>query len=184
MTAVQAGNGLQLGRRSICATSHLPTPRWGLRSACGERFWLPRMAAVRGGRKIRERRSISRTSGSIPLPMQLLPAPMRRLRYGGQRMQTELRPVARKERIELFDVLRGFALLGILVVNFLGPIGTTMPAVDGLVSDLLGVVFDSSIYPLYSFLFGLGFAVQLQRAQRTGRATAHLYLRRMLALFI
>ena len=99
-------------------------------------------------------------------------------------MQTDLQPVPRTQRIELFDVLRGFALLGILVVNFLGPAGTTIPAVDGLVSDLLGVLFDSSIYPLYSFLFGLGFAVQLQRAQRSGRATAHFYLRRMLALFI
>jgi uncharacterized protein len=99
-------------------------------------------------------------------------------------MQTELQPVERSERIDLFDVLRGFALLGILVANFLGPIGTAIPRVDGLVSDLLGVLVDSSIYPLYSFLFGLGFAVQLERAQRRGRATAHLYVRRMLALFL
>lgn len=99
-------------------------------------------------------------------------------------MQTELHPVERNERIDLFDVLRGFALLGILVANFLGPAGTAIPRIDALVSDLLGVVVDSSIYPLYSFLFGLGFAVQLERAQRRGRATAHLYVRRMTALFL
>ncbi len=99
-------------------------------------------------------------------------------------MHAELQPTGHTERIELFDVLRGFALLGILVVNFWGQPGTMMPEVDAFVSDLLGAFADSSFYPLYSFLFGLGFALQLERAQRRGRATTHLYVRRMLALFL
>jgi uncharacterized protein len=99
-------------------------------------------------------------------------------------MTTDLHPVAQTERIELFDVLRGFALLGILLVNFWGQPGTLMPGVDAKVADVLGALVDASIYPLYSFLFGLGFAVQLQRAQQRGRATTHLYIRRMLVLFL
>ena len=99
-------------------------------------------------------------------------------------MSTELQPVARGERLELLDALRGFALLGILMVNFWGPPGTAMPALDAFIGDVLGALVDSSIYPLYSFLFGLGFALQLERAQRRGRPTAHLYLRRMIVLFL
>ena len=81
-------------------------------------------------------------------------------------------------------MLRGFALLGILTVNFWGRPGTFMPSVDTLAGDLLGAFADSSFYPLYSFLFGIGFAVQLDRARRRGGNAAHLYLRRMLALFL
>jgi uncharacterized protein len=99
-------------------------------------------------------------------------------------MSSELHPVARDERVEVLDVLRGFALLGILLVNFWGPAGTATPRLDALIGDVLGALVDSSIYPLYAFLFGLGFALQLERAQRRGRATAHLYLRRMIVLFL
>ena len=97
---------------------------------------------------------------------------------------SEPRPVEQGERVALIDVLRGFALLGILVVNFFGEQGSVLPLLDRVATVLLGAFVDSSFYPLFSFLFGLGFALQLARARRRGDGAAHLYLRRMIVLFL
>jgi uncharacterized protein len=95
-----------------------------------------------------------------------------------------LRPVDDGERTVLLDVLRGFALLGILVVNFWGVRGTTLPRVDAFVSSALEHAVQGSFYPFFAFLFGVGFGVQLLRARERGSGVALLYLRRMLVLFL
>jgi uncharacterized protein len=99
-------------------------------------------------------------------------------------MSATLRPVAESERIELFDALRGFALLGILLVNFWGPAGTRFAQLDSFVSGALDVLVSGSFYPLYSFLFGLGFAVQLASARAKGSGSSLLFFRRLLVLFL
>lgn len=95
-----------------------------------------------------------------------------------------LTPVAAAERVELIDILRGFALLGILVVNFWGDSSESARSLDRVVSDALDILVSSSFYPLFSFLFGLGFAVQLLRARERGTGVVRVYVRRMLALFL
>ncbi len=95
-----------------------------------------------------------------------------------------LGPVAANERVDLIDILRGFALLGILLVNFWGSSSDAVNRLDKVVSDVLEIAVSSSFYPLFSFLFGLGFALQLLRARERGAGVVDLYLRRMLALFL
>lgn len=95
-----------------------------------------------------------------------------------------LTPVGTGERVELLDILRGFALLGILVVNFWGNSGEGVRKLDQIVSTVLDILVSSSFYPLFSFLFGLGFAVQLMRARERDSGIVALYVRRMLALFL
>ena len=92
--------------------------------------------------------------------------------------------MAISERVELIDILRGFALLGILTVNFWGSSGEAARSLDRIVSDVLDIAVSSSFYPLFSFLFGLGFAVQLVRARERGAGVVRIYVRRMLALFL
>jgi len=93
---------------------------------------------------------------------------------------TAIGPVTAGERIEVLDVLRGFALFGILWMNMWGWTG------DGWhnrIVEWLGVQLgDGKFYTLYSFLFGLGFAVQLLRAEARGARIVPVYLRRLLAL--
>lgn len=96
-------------------------------------------------------------------------------------MSSDLQPLSRGERIELLDILRGLALIGILLVNFVGEPTT---GVDRAVSTALETMVRGSFYPLFSFLFGLGFAVQLLRARERGAGVAGIYLRRMLALLL
>lgn len=105
-----------------------------------------------------------------------------------------LSPVAAGERIETMDVLRGLALLGILLMNIEAFVGPLMEAVTGVNPRFGGIDrwVDAGIYvmvqgkfiTLFSLLFGMGFAVMLQRAQERGGGGAGLYARRLLALLV
>lgn len=109
-----------------------------------------------------------------------------------ERIPTVLTPLEPGERIEVMDVLRGFALLGILMMNIEGFVGPLMQSVTGLNPELTGAnrVVDWLIYvlvqgkfmTLFSLLFGMGFAVMLERARARGDAGGRLYTRRLLAL--
>ena len=89
------------------------------------------------------------------------------------------RPVQPVERIELLDVLRGVALLGILLVNW----GSNYLS-QGALDDVLSFGFDGSFRLLFSFVFGLGFAVQLIRAESRGRPVVPRYLWRTFLLLL
>lgn len=103
-----------------------------------------------------------------------------------------LAPVAPDQRIEAMDVLRGFALPGILLMNiesFVGPFGLALtgldPALGGAdraMDALIYLLVQGKFWTLFSLLFGMGFAVMMQRAEAAGRPFAALYLRRTLVL--
>ncbi len=109
-----------------------------------------------------------------------------------ERIPTVMTPLQPGERIEVMDVLRGFALLGILLMNIEGFVGPLMLSVTGLNPELTGAnrVVDWLIYvlvqgkfmTLFSLLFGMGFAVMLERARARGDGGNGLYARRLLAL--
>jgi uncharacterized protein len=105
----------------------------------------------------------------------------------------ELAPVAAHERIQALDVVRGFALVGIFLMNmefFARPMqDISAPGIDpaavGLdrVAEFLVFFFvQSKFWTLFSLLFGMGFAVMIERARRAGRPFVPAYLRRSLAL--
>ena len=103
-------------------------------------------------------------------------------------------PVALGQRIEALDVVRGFALLGIFLMNiewFNRPISALnegMPrgltGLDWLASWFVAYFVAGKFWTIFSLLFGMGFAVMLVRAERAGRAFTKLYLRRILALAV
>ena len=105
---------------------------------------------------------------------------------------TMLTPVQGSERIDALDVLRGFALLGILLMNIeamVGPLNGALSGIDPALggadrwADALVYYFvQGKFYPLFSLLFGMGFAVMMQRAADAGRPFVRIYLRRVLAL--
>ncbi len=103
-----------------------------------------------------------------------------------------LEPVSAGERIETLDLLRGFALLGILVVNvplFGWPIYQLLTGVhvwasraDAMVDWAVRFLVQGKFYLLFSFLFGLGAAIQWERAQARGRRWGPFLARRFLVL--
>lgn len=102
-----------------------------------------------------------------------------------------LAPVAAKDRIDVLDVLRGFALFGVLLANVLwffsgfGDLSAeevrqlpTNP-LDPVVFELESFFVVNKFITIFSFLFGVGFALQMRRAGEHAAAVKGLYVRRM-----
>jgi hypothetical protein len=109
-----------------------------------------------------------------------------------QAVTEPLRPVQGHERIQTLDVIRGFALLGIFLMNIewfnrpIAELGSGVPAgltgLDFAVAWLIHTFVSSKFWPMFSLLFGMGFAVMLQRARAKGSAFVATYARRTAAL--
>lgn len=87
-------------------------------------------------------------------------------------------------RIAALDILRGLALLGMLVVHF--HVRTSEPGgIDEIVRTAIWRLVESKSHGTFALLFGAGFAIQLRRARERGGPFAARYLRRLavLALF-
>ncbi|KUY30642.1 hypothetical protein ATB96_14290 [Elizabethkingia ursingii] len=96
-------------------------------------------------------------------------------------------------RIVELDILRGFALFGILIVN-IGLLG--FPAFDINPRDywhepydqftvkFLYLFAEGKFISIFSFLFGLGFIIFMKNANSKGKNAKALFLRRMAILFI
>jgi hypothetical protein len=103
-----------------------------------------------------------------------------------------LRPVASNERIQALDVVRGFALIGIFLMNIeffnrpIAELGMGLPSpphqVDWWAGYLIYVLVQGKFWTMFSLLFGMGFAVMLTRAERAGRSFLVPYIRRIIAL--
>src|ERR1041385_5493516 len=101
-------------------------------------------------------------------------------------------PVTGDDRIFYIDLLRGMALFGILAANmraFFAPLSvygdinslyTRMP--DKVAQAFIDIFIQGKFVTLFSFLFGLGFAVQFTRAEAKGVRFLSFYPRRLVAL--
>ncbi len=103
-------------------------------------------------------------------------------------------PVALSERILFIDVLRGMALFGILAANMraffapldvYGSIGVLFPGrADVLAQGFVDTFIQGKFITIFSFLFGMGFAIQMTRSEARGVRFLGFYPRRLIALAI
>ncbi len=100
------------------------------------------------------------------------------------------KPTQSHERLNFVDILRGFALIGVLLMNmnaFSGHEFTLTqipPGIDKVVVFLLQFLLQAKFYSLFSFLFGWGMAFQWERAKTRGTRFIPYYLRRTFLLLI
>ena len=104
-----------------------------------------------------------------------------------------LSPVKTTNRIEILDIWRGFAVFGIFMVNIeimnsvfmnqdlyyeemIGPL-------DSIIIRLSQLFFYNKFFPIFSFLFGLGIAMQLEKLKLKKKSRSFI-LKRMLILFV
>jgi uncharacterized protein len=105
-----------------------------------------------------------------------------------------LAPVQQAERIPIIDILRGFALFGILLVNMaifshpfqaiLFPADPAMPWYDRAATWLIHFAGEGKFYSLFSLLFGLGLTLLMDRIQARGGRFVPIYLRRLFILLV
>ncbi|RNC79379.1 MAG: DUF418 domain-containing protein [Balneola sp.] len=102
-----------------------------------------------------------------------------------------MKPTIGSERLEVIDALRGFALFGILFANLYSFVGYNTMApeeIKALPNLDLGMLFfidwfvEGKFYGIFSILFGVGFALQLERFRNTGDNFIAFWFRRMIVL--
>jgi uncharacterized protein len=98
------------------------------------------------------------------------------------------------DRTAELDVIRGFALFGVMLINLYGHpefaipeeviAGLATAGIDRPLGWLLEVFAEGKAQALFSMLFGFGFAMFLDRAEKRGADGMGLYLRRLLILLV
>ncbi len=106
-----------------------------------------------------------------------------------------MKPTQPNERYGILDILRGFALCGVMIANmathsgywFLTEESQAALPLAGAGDKLLWWVHfitDGKFYSIFSLLFGIGFGLQLQRAMEKGERFGGLFSRRLGILFL
>lgn len=101
--------------------------------------------------------------------------------------------VKKADRIAVIDVLRGFTLLGIILVHFTeqyyagqAPKShenfTNHIVSDQIVSFIIGLLISGKFFMIFSFLFGLSFFIQFHRSEQQGSFVIR-FAWRLLVLF-
>lgn len=99
-------------------------------------------------------------------------------------------PIQLNERIVLYDIIRGFALCGIFLVNIPSMLGSdwifgqpTYEGSDLIIRTLFDLFIQTKFYTIFSLLFGIGFSIFLERSYARGESISR-YLRRIAVLFL
>lgn len=102
-------------------------------------------------------------------------------------------PVSPERRLESIDILRGVALFGVLVVNLITAFRVSMfqqflltnpptSMADRIVEMVTSRALEMKAFALFSFLFGVGLAVQFERLSMRDRA--YYWLNRRLVVLL
>lgn len=101
-------------------------------------------------------------------------------------------PLQAKQRIDFIDILRGFALFGVLIINIYtfsqppsGHIGSSYNDLHGfqeIFAWFINIFITGKFYTIFSFLFGLGFAIQIERLRSKTDKYISIYVRRLFIL--
>ncbi len=100
-------------------------------------------------------------------------------------------PIQQGQRTAIVDILRGWALLGVVIMNyvFFSQYGNpaNLPKIDTVNSMLeafLNLFFSSKSWTLLSVLFGYGFAALIDHIREKGRNPVRFFSGRMFWLFV
>lgn len=109
-------------------------------------------------------------------------------------MKNNWKPTDGKNRIEHIDIMRGFAILGIFIVNigaFSAPYflyGGNPESWETLLEQftlaMVDILFQGSFYTMFSILFGFSWQLMIDRMQQRGTAVTSFLLRRQLILIV
>ncbi|MCA0933826.1 DUF418 domain-containing protein [Lutimonas saemankumensis] len=97
----------------------------------------------------------------------------------------EFKASTKKNRIEVVDALRGFAILGVLIANVpFSMAESVQTALDPTLNFLYHLLIDKKFISIFSMLFGFGFYIQMTRAKENNVGFVSYFIKRMVLLFI
>lgn len=101
-------------------------------------------------------------------------------------MSSKLQPLLQSRRDRTIDILRGFALAGVLLIFCISDNapteGNTNSFVDELISWPRYILIESRMYTMLIIIFGMGFHVQLEKAKQQGKSLVPVFSRRLVGL--
>src|ERR1051325_3304734 len=106
---------------------------------------------------------------------------------------TTASPIQQSDRVVIVDIIRGFALIGVLIANFTGYNYENLPSsvfdaisspLDKALNNFNTVFFEWKFYTLFSILFGYGFGLILSSLEKKNINPNPFFLRRMFWLFV
>ncbi|UQD51371.1 DUF418 domain-containing protein [Bacillus methanolicus] len=98
-----------------------------------------------------------------------------------------------QERILSLDIIRGFAILGIFLVNmisfhspilYIDPLKWWRDSLSKAVYMFIDIFAQASFYPLFSMLFGYGLVIMMERSQKKRVNFYVIVVRRLFLLFL
>ncbi|MFJ8517636.1 DUF418 domain-containing protein [Lysinibacillus xylanilyticus] len=97
-----------------------------------------------------------------------------------------MQPIELNKRIDTLDYLRGFALLGIILVNIPALMWINPPetSIDIAYNRFLTLFVEGKFFSIFSFLFGVGFYIFISRAVAKNNNANLLFIRRMIILLL
>jgi uncharacterized protein len=107
--------------------------------------------------------------------------------------QTLTTPVQQADRAQILDILRGFALLGIFIMNLFDfnfywaltdaqKAALSLASYDNVAGFLQRMFFEGKFYSLFSLLFGIGFSLFLAKGMGQEGVNLKIFRRRLLVL--
>ncbi|MBA2761294.1 MAG: DUF418 domain-containing protein [Segetibacter sp.] len=104
---------------------------------------------------------------------------------------TTFQPIQQSQRTAIIDILRGWALLGVVLMNYADAyyLGLDFKVfkpdtASGIIMGFANIVFAAKSWTMLSFLFGYGFAVLMQNISSKGMNPYKFFTRRMFWLFV
>ena len=102
-----------------------------------------------------------------------------------------IQPIQQNKRTAIIDILRGWALLGVVLMNYVDYLYLGLdfskwkPDILAQVLQMIGqIIFAAKSWTLLSFLFGYGFAVLMANVSAKGINPVKFFSRRMFWLFV
>ena len=104
---------------------------------------------------------------------------------------TNNRPISQNQRIPIIDILRGWALFSVVIMNYLTiynwnnhSIKTKADNFTSLIESTSEIILGSKGWTLLAILFGFGFSALLKNIIQSGQSKYTFFIKRMLWLFI
>ncbi|WP_342508944.1 DUF418 domain-containing protein [Sporosarcina sp. FSL K6-2383] len=103
----------------------------------------------------------------------------------------KITPTTLDNRVEVLDLLRGFALLGIFIANmvhfqspylYVDPYTWFISPSDAVTFKGIDIFIEGSFYPIFAMLFGYGLNMQYEKTLANGSAFAPMMARRLAIL--